>query len=124
MRNLCFADCGSPNGNGFLSITDNGDNTCSAFKIEDGVPTVLDCNALAYSPNATCDTIYSATNIVFRRSTTAAYQQNMNKWLTNMGLASATIITNPLTIQFDHAAFPIPQFQAPTFFSNLLQVTC
>jgi hypothetical protein len=123
---LCTA-CGSLYG--FLSIADNGDGTCSAFRIEQttagGTSTTvgLSCTALAYPGIASCASIQSAVKITIRRLRNVAYvQPDINKWLTNMGLNNVIVIANALTVEVDHSPFPIPQFINPVFFTALRQV--
>jgi hypothetical protein len=61
--------------------------------------------------------------VVFAKRTTAPYvQPDMQRWLTQMGIGSATVLARPLTIYVDHAPNPVPQFINPSFFPNLLQV--
>eukprot|EP00884_Botryococcus_braunii_P020167 jgi/Botrbrau1/6834/Bobra.0153s0029.1 len=114
---------------GFLSIVDNGDGTCSAFRIEQstagGTQTTvaLNCNQLAFPSVASCASIQSAVKISIRRIRTVGYvQPDINKWLTNMGLANVIVIANALTVEVDHSPFPIPQFINPVFFTSLRQV--
>nr|AWI73731.1 polysaccharide associated protein [Botryococcus braunii] len=114
---------------GFLSIADNGDGTCSAFRIEQtsatGTPTTvaLNCNQLAFPGIASCASIQSAVKITIRRTRSVAYiQPDINKWLTNMGLNNVIVIANALTVEVDHSPFPIPQFINPVFFTLLRQV--
>lgn len=108
---------------------DNGDGTCAAFRIEQqnasgpGIPIGLNCNSPAYAPNATCGAILSSVKIGIRRVSSGQYvQPDINKWLTNMGLAGVNLIAGILTVEVDHTPFPIPQFIAPAFFTSLVQV--
>lgn len=114
---------------GFLSIADNGDGTCSAFRIEQtsaGAPSTtfpLTCTALAYPGISNCASIQSAVKITIRRLRSVTYvAPDINKWLTNMGVATAVVIANALTVEVDHSPFVIPPFISPTFFTFLKQV--
>lgn len=123
-----FAVCGSVGG--FVSVTDNGDGTCSAFVTEGTVTTpIANCATLAYPSLGVCQSLRSNIKISIRRASSAPYvQPDIQKWLTQLGLNSIVISQGSLTVEVNHSPFPpIPSAFPPTigpfFLPNIRQVT-
>eukprot|EP00884_Botryococcus_braunii_P014746 jgi/Botrbrau1/23272/Bobra.0102s0015.1 len=114
--------CGSLTQSTLIYVIDNGDGTCTASFQSGSTARLVSCTSSLFGK--VCDTIQASVVLVFsRRSAATPYVQLMQTWLNGMGIGSASIIAQPLTIYVDHKlSVPVPQYIQPDFYRSLTQV--
>eukprot|EP00884_Botryococcus_braunii_P021318 jgi/Botrbrau1/7870/Bobra.9_2s0046.1 len=114
--------CGSLAQPTTIFVIDNGDGTCTAAFLSGSTARGVSCTSSLFG--RVCDTIQASVILIFgRRSAATPYVQLMQKWLSGMGIGSASIIAQPLTIYVDHKLnVPVPQYIQPDFYRSLTQV--
>eukprot|EP00884_Botryococcus_braunii_P023498 jgi/Botrbrau1/9832/Bobra.0313s0011.2 len=114
--------CGSLTQPTTIFVIDNGDGTCTAAFLSGSTARGVSCTSSLFG--RVCDTIQASVILIFsRRSAATPYVQLMQQWLSGMGIESASIIAQPLTIYVDHKLnVPLPQYIQPDFYRSLTQV--
>lgn len=118
-----MAVCGSSTD--FINIRDLGNGQCvSNSQVAPSTSFVAGNCTLPYF-KTTCGSYAGFLNIFigndFNATALTYVPPNIEKWLTNIGLANVNVIDGNLGVFVDYSPFPIPSKIAPVFLSSLEQ---